>query len=88
MTEPKKKCWREKVTAEIAVTHVLQFAHEVGTELSAAEVAEFLNQDGLAQNVWMHMMRAGEQYIKFNLRSKAMAMPPRHRTGTEARMIQ
>ena len=35
----KKKCWREKVTAEITLAHVVQFAQEMGSEMSAAEVA-------------------------------------------------
>lgn len=88
MSELKKKCWREKVTAEITVTHLQQFAHEMGTNLSAAEVAEFLNQNGLAQNVWMHMMQAGEQYIKSNLKTKFIAMPRAERTAARALTIQ
>ena len=75
MSEPKKKFWREKVTAEITVTHLQQFAQEVGTDLSATEVAQFLNQNGLAQDVWMHMMQAGEQYIKSNLKTKFVGVP-------------
>ena len=88
MSELKKKCWREKVTAEITVTHLQQFAHEMGTDLSATEVAQFLNQNGLAQNVWMHMMQAGEQYIKSNLKTKFVAMPPAERTAARAVTIQ
>ena len=88
MSELKKKCWREKVTAEITVTHLEQFAHEIGTDLSATELAQFLNQNGLAQNVWMHMMQAGEQYIKSNLKTKFLAMPLAERTAARAVTIQ
>lgn len=88
MREPKKKCWREKVTAEITLTHLQEFAHELGTELSIAEIAEFLNHNGLAQNVWVHMMEAGEQYIKSCLQTKVVAMPPDRRPGTQVAMIQ
>ena len=88
MSELKKKCWREKVTAEITVTHLQQFAQEMGTNLSAVEVAQFLNQNGLAQNVWMHMMQAGEQYIKSNLKTKFIAMPRAERTAARALTIQ
>jgi hypothetical protein len=88
MSEPKKKFWREKVTAEITVTHLQQFAQEVGTNLSATEVAQFLNQNGLAQNVWMHMMQAGEQYIKSNLQTKFVAIPPADRSSRQAAMVQ
>jgi hypothetical protein len=88
MSELKKKCWREKVTAEITVTHLQQFAQEMGNNLSATEVAQFLNQNGLAQNVWMHMMQAGERYIKSNLKTKFVAMPPTERPSVSAAMIQ
>jgi hypothetical protein len=67
MIDLKKKCWREKVTAEITLAHVLHFAREAGTNMSAAEVAVFLNEKGRAQDVWTHMMEAGEQYIKSSL---------------------
>jgi hypothetical protein len=88
MNELKKKCWREKVTAEITVTHLQQFAQDMGTNLSADEVAQFLNQNGLAQNVWMHMMQAGEQYIKSNLQTKFVAMPSADKAGPRVSMIQ
>ena len=88
MSELKKKCWREKVTAEITVTHLQQFAQEMGTNLSAAEVAQFLNQNGLAQNVWMHMMRAGEQYIKSNFKAKFAALPSADGPTRQAAIVQ
>src|ERR1700747_1600396 len=67
MIDLKKKCWREKVTAEIAVAHVLQLAKEIGTNMNAAEAAAFLNEQGRAQAVWTHMMKAGEAFLKSNL---------------------
>jgi hypothetical protein len=67
MIDINKKCWREKVTAEITVSHMLQFAREMGTNMSAAEVATFLNEKGHAQGIWTHMMQAGEEYIKSSL---------------------
>jgi hypothetical protein len=90
MNELKKKCWREKVTAEITVTHVQEFAQELGAKLDAAEVAQFLNHNGLAQNVWIHMMEAGEQFIKSSLQRevKAIALPQNCRTGMPAVMLQ
>ncbi len=74
MIDLKKKCWREKVTAEITLAHMLQFAKELGSNLDAAEVAEFLNQKGLAQGIWMHMMQAGEAYIKANLERRVIGL--------------
>ncbi len=70
MIDLKKKCWREKVTAEITVAHMLQFARELGTNMSAAEAAAILNEKGRAQSVWTHMMQAGEEYLKASLKSR------------------
>ena len=74
MIDLNKKLWREKVTAEITTAHVLQFAREMGANLSAAEVAAFLNEHGRAQQIWTHMMEAGEDYIKSKLEGKAIGL--------------
>ena len=84
MIDLKKKCWREKVTAEITMTHVLQFAQEMGTNMSAADVAQFLNENGMAQCVWTQMMQAGEQYIKSSLKTKTLGLPVVVRHGAQA----
>jgi hypothetical protein len=87
MIDLKKKCWREKVTAEITMTHLLQFVQETGTNMSTAEVATFLNEDGRAQSVWTYMMQAGEQYIKSSLKTEGMALPVVNRTGVQPSMV-
>jgi hypothetical protein len=74
MIDLKKKCWRDKVTAEITLAHVLQFAREAGTDMSAAELAAFLNEKGRANDVWTHMMRAGEEYIKSSLTNNRVGL--------------
>lgn len=83
-----KKFWREKVTAEIGLVHVQAFAQEMGTPITAAEVTEFLNQPGMAQSLWIHMMQAGEQYIKSNLQRKFLRLPNQSGMSVEATMIQ
>jgi hypothetical protein len=88
MIDLKKKCWREKVTAELTMAHVVQFAQEMGADMNAAEVAEFLNHDGTAQNVWMHMMQAGEQYIKSSLKTYGVNLPVACRPPVQAAMVQ
>jgi hypothetical protein len=88
MTETKKKCWREKVTAEITLTHVQEFAQELGSNLTSTELADFLNKNGLAQSVWVHMMQAGEQYIKSSLMTKGVTVPLDVRACTQAAMVQ
>jgi hypothetical protein len=97
MIDLKKKCWREKVTAEITVAHMLQFARELGTTISSAEATAFLNEHGRAQAVWTHMMQAGEEFLKANLAAstgldnagravaRSAAPPnPQHRKAIEA----
>ena len=83
MIDLKKKCWREKVTAEITVAHMLQFAKEMGTNMNAAEAATFLNEQGRAQAVWTHMMQAGEEFLKSNLAGKT-AVPNPARSTTQS----
>ena len=70
MKDLSKKCWREKVTAEITLAHLQHFAAESGSHMSAAEVAAFLNQDGRAHHMWLHMMEAGEEYMKSILQNE------------------
>jgi hypothetical protein len=62
-----KKCWRERVTAEITVAHLVEFAREAGGEISLQQAANFLNENGHAYEMWMQMMRAGEDFIKANI---------------------
>jgi hypothetical protein len=88
MIDLKKKCWREKVTAEITVAHVQQFVHEMGANMTDAEVALFLNENGRAQSVWIHMMQAGERYIKSSLQTRAMGIPAVDRPGVRVTMVQ
>lgn len=84
----KKKFWREKVTAEISLVHVQAFAQEMGTTISSEEVCEFLNQAGVAQSLWIHMMQAAEQYIKSNLRSEVITLPVEPDDRSATTMVQ
>lgn len=88
MIDLKKKCWREKVTAEITLAHLQQFAREMGSSMSAAEMAAFLNERGRAQAVWTHMMQAGEEYIKASLTSKNIGLHRMERSATQLRSLQ
>jgi hypothetical protein len=86
MTDLSKKCWRERVTAEITLAHIQQFAAESGNNMSAAEVAAFLNQDGRAHHMWIHMMQAGEDYMKSILEQSA-EFPPVKQVSTHASLV-
>lgn len=73
-----KKCWRQKVVAEMTAVHLQQFAREMGTPLSTPDALVFLNQHGRAYEMWKQMMRAGEEYIKTKLQEshRRAARPP------------
>lgn len=76
MTEKKK---REKVNAEITAAHLVQFAREVGAGMTHEDAIAFLNRNGRAYDMWKHMMKAGEEYIKQSLQRESSA---RFRTPT------
>jgi hypothetical protein len=61
MTEKKK---REKVVAEINVAHLIEFANELGRNMTHEGAITLLNQEGRAYEMWKHMMHAGEEYLK------------------------
>jgi hypothetical protein len=88
MKDLTKKCWREKVTAEITLSHLQHFVAESGSRMSAAEVAAFLNQDGRAQDMWVHMMQAGEEYIKSMLEQKVVGLHAVKQAPTHATLLQ
>jgi len=68
---------REKVVAEITVSHLTQFASESGRTLSHEDAIAFLNQQGRAHEMWKHMMQAAEEYIKTALHSRSPVLLPR-----------
>jgi hypothetical protein len=84
----KKKCWREKVTAEITLAHVQQFVQETGSDMTLAEVVQFLNENGRAQDVWIHMMQAAEQYIKSNVKPQNVRMAVVEPRPVQVAMVQ
>ena len=87
MKDLKKKCWREKVTAEITLAHLQHFAAESGSNMSAAEVAALLNQDGRAHGMWLHMMQAGEDYMKSILEQNTIVLHAARQSSTHASLV-
>jgi hypothetical protein len=87
MKDLAKKCWREKVSAEITLAHLQHFADESGSHMSADEVAAFLNQDGRGHDMWVHMMQAGEDYIKSVLDQKVVVMHAVKQAPTHAAQV-
>ena len=58
---------RDRVMAEITLSHLLRLANEQGCTVSREQAVAFLNQEGHAYEMWMQMMQAGEQFIAGSL---------------------
>ena len=58
---------RERVIAEITLSHLIRLGNEQGCPLSRQEALAFLNQQGRAFEMWKHMMHAAEEFIAVNL---------------------
>ena len=58
-----KKKDRERVIAEITLSHLMRFGNEQGYPVSREQALAFLNQEGRAFEMWKHMMQAAEDFI-------------------------
>ena len=58
---------RDRVMAEISLSHLLRLANEHGCPVSREQALTFLNEDGRAYEMWKQMMQAGEEFIAGNL---------------------
>jgi hypothetical protein len=58
---------RERVIAEITLSHLIRLANEQGCAVSQQQALAFLNQEGRAFEMWKHMMRAAEEFIAGSL---------------------
>ena len=58
---------RDRVMAEITLSHLLRLANEQGCSVSPEQARVFLNEEGRAYEMWMHMMQAGEEFITASL---------------------
>ena len=58
---------RERVIAEITLSHLIRLANEQGCPVSRQQALAFFNQEGRAFEMWKHMMQAAEEFIAGNL---------------------
>ena len=58
---------RDRVMAEITLSHLLRLANEHGCPVSRVQALAFLNEQGRAFEMWKHMMQAGEEFIASSL---------------------
>ena len=64
MTEERN---RDKVIAEITVSHLMRLAIENGCSVSREQALVFFNRDDRAQEMWKHMMQAGLDFYRTQL---------------------
>jgi len=64
MTDKKE---RERVIAEITLSHLMRLGNEQGCPVSREQALAFLNQEGRAFEMWKHMMQAAEEFIAGSL---------------------
>ena len=57
---------RDRVMAEITLFHLMQMASERDRSVSREQAMAFLNQER-AQEMWLHMMQAGLDFIACSL---------------------
>ncbi len=58
---------RERVIAEITLSHLIRLGTEEGCPVSRQQALAFLNQEGRAFEMWKHMMQAAEEFIASSL---------------------
>lgn len=62
-----EKKGRERVIAEITLSHLIRLGNEQGRPVSQQQALALLNQEGRAFEVWKHMMQAAEEFIAGSL---------------------
>jgi hypothetical protein len=58
---------RDRVIAEITLSHLIRLGAEQGRPVSREQALTFLNQEGRAFEMWKHMMQAAEEFIAVSL---------------------
>ena len=58
---------RERVIAEITLSHLMRLGNEQGCPVSREQALAFLNHEGRAFEMWKHMMQAAEEFIAGSL---------------------
>ena len=58
---------RERVIAEITLSHLMRLGNEQGCPVSREQALASLNQEGRAFEMWKHMMQAAEEFIAGSL---------------------
>ena len=69
---------RERVIAEITLSHLMRLGHEQGCPVSREQALEVLNPEGRAFEMWKHMMQAAEDFIACSLLRHSLSRGGHH----------
>ena len=78
ITYQKDKKDRERVIAEITLSHLIRLGIEQGCPVSRQQALAFLNQEGRAFEMWKHMMEAAEEFIAVSLLQHSFSPREQH----------
>ncbi len=79
---------RERVTAEITISHLMRLGNEQGCPVSREQALAFLNQEGRAFEMWKHMMQAAEAFIAFSLSRSSLSSGGHNGFGSQPRPVR
>jgi len=79
---------RERVTAEITVSHLMRLGNEQGCPVSREQALAFLNQEGRAFEMWKHMMQAAEAFIARSLSRSTLSTGGHEGFASRSRPVQ
>lgn len=85
MTEKKD---RERVIAEITMSHLMRLGNEQGFPLRREQALAFLNQEGRAFEMWKHMMQAAEDFIACSLLRRSFSPEGHHGFASQPSPLQ
>ena len=79
---------RERVIAEITLSHLMRLANEQGCPVSREQALAFLNQEGQAFEMWKHMMKAAEDFIACSLLRHSLSPGGHHEFASQPNSLR
>jgi len=79
---------RERVIAEITLSHLIRLGDEQGSPVSREQALAFLNQEGWAFEMWRCMMQAAEDFLACSLLRHSRSPGGHHRFASQPRPVQ
>ena len=79
---------RERVIAEITLSHLMRLGNEQGCPVSREQALAFLNQEGRAFEMWKHMMQAAEEFVACSLLRNSLSSGGHNGFASQARPVR